>query len=267
MKQRITTAIFALVILAVAFLCYNTMIFNLFIALLSSFAVFELLSSTKYVKNKSVLVASCVYAFIIPFFIVNYIALTALYLIFLLVILLCYHQNVRFEEIAISFFVSLLIPIAFSTTVFIRDRYETDGLFFILLICAAAWLTDTGAYFIGCSIGKHKLAPVISPKKTVEGAIGGLVVSLVFFILFCVGYRQFRNGLIEINYLNAIIVALVCSIVGMIGDLLASVIKRQTEIKDYGNILPGHGGVLDRFDSFLLTAPVFCVLIQLLPIF
>lgn len=273
MKQRIITALIALVVLLIALLCYNTVVFNIFIALIGTMAVYELLHSTGYVKSKLITAFSCLYAFIVPFFEIsgskNFpIYITLIYFAFLFLTLLKYHQTIKFEEIAISFLVSLVIPLSFSMLILLRD-YSEHGFFYTILICAAAWLTDSGAYFVGCAFGKHKLAPLISPKKTIEGAIGGLLTALIFFPLLAYLYQIIlkNNGLIiEINYLNIIIVALITSVFGMIGDLLASVIKRQTGIKDYGTILPGHGGILDRFDSFLVVAPVFYILIKLLPL-
>ncbi len=273
MKQRIVTGAIALLVLVVALLCYNTIIFNIFISLIGSIAVYELLHSTSLVKNKVLLITSFIYALVVPFFEVvenRYLSIyvTVLFISVLFGVLLCCHNTVKFEEIAISFFVSLAIPISFSMTVLLRD-YKIHGIFYTILICAAAWLTDTGAYFVGCAIGKHKLAPVISPKKTVEGAIGGLSFSVILFIALCFGYRALvenRGYVVEINFLNAVIIALVCSAVGMIGDLVASVIKRQTGIKDYGKILPGHGGIMDRFDSFIFVAPTLYLLLGIIPI-
>lgn len=273
MKQRIITGALALLVLVAALFCYNTIVFNIFISLIGSMAVYELLHSTSLVKNKALIVSSFIYALIVPFFEVvgnRYfsIYITVLFICVLFAVLLCCHNTVRFEEIAVSFFFSLAVPIAFSMTVLLRD-YKTHGIFYTVLICAAAWLTDTGAYFVGCAIGKHKLAPVISPKKTIEGAVGGLSFSVILFIVLCIGYRALlenRGTVIEINFLNAVIIALICSAVGMIGDLVASVIKRQTGIKDYGKLLPGHGGIMDRFDSFIFVAPTLYLLIRILPI-
>jgi len=273
MKQRIITGALALIVLVAALFCYNTIVFNIFISLIGSMAVYELLHSTSLVKNKVLLISSFAYSLIVPFFEIvqnRYfsICITVIFISILFGVLLCCHDTVKFEEIAVSFFVSLAIPVAFSMTVLLRD-YNVHGIFYTVLICAAAWLTDTGAYFVGCAIGKHKLAPVISPKKTVEGAIGGLSFSVILFVVLCIGYKALcaNKGIIfEINYLNAVIIALVCSAVGMIGDLVASVVKRQTGIKDYGKILPGHGGIMDRFDSFIFVAPALYLMLQFLPI-
>ena len=273
MKQRIISAVVALALLAVALFCYNTIIFNFFIALIGTIAVYELLHSTKYVKNPVILWVSCLYALVVPFFetldVKNiHVYVTVGYFAILFTILLKCHEKVKFEEIAISFFISLVVPVAFSMTILMRDYHE-HGIFYTFLVCAAAWLTDSAAYFAGRAFGKHKMAPLISPHKTVEGAVGGLLVTTICYPLFCLGYQAILANMgveIHFNWLIVMVLGLLCSAAGMAGDLLASVIKRQTGIKDYGNIMPGHGGVMDRFDSFLLVAPTFYLLIQVIPV-
>ena len=127
-----------------------------------------------------------------------------------------------------------------------------------------AFLSDTGAYFAGLKFGKHKLAPVISPKKTVEGVVGGVLGAVLGMVIYCavlnLGF-QFR-----VNYLYAVVYGILGSAAGVFGDLCFSVIKRQTGIKDYGNLFPGHGGILDRFDSMMVVAPLVEVLMLIIPV-
>ena len=262
MKQRIISAVVALALLAVALFCYNTIVFNFFIAFIGAIAVYELLHSTQYVKNPVILWTSCLYALVVPFFetldIKNiHVYVTVGYFTVLFAVLLKCHEKVKFQEIAISFFISLVVPVAFSMTILMRDYHE-HGIFYTFLVCAAAWLTDSAAYFAGRTFGKHKMAPLISPHKTVEGAVGGLFTTTICYPLFCLGYQAILSNMgveVRFNWLAVMVMGLICSAAGMAGDLLASVIKRQTGIKDYGNIMPGHGGVLDRFDSVLFTLP------------
>ncbi|MEG2192051.1 MAG: phosphatidate cytidylyltransferase, partial [Oscillospiraceae bacterium] len=145
------------------------------------------------------------------------------------------------------------------------EKFGWDGAFLFVFSAVIAWGGDISAYFSGVLFGKHKLAPVLSPKKTVEGAIGGVIGSVVFTWLFLWAYSLIKpiaegtNIVYEMDLKIIAIVGLVAfagSIVGMIGDLFASAIKRQTGIKDYGNIMPGHGGIIDRFDSVFLVAPL-----------
>jgi phosphatidate cytidylyltransferase len=129
------------------------------------------------------------------------------------------------------------------------------GVFAVVLTLAGAWLADSGAYFAGTFFGKTKLCPVISPKKTVEGLIGGTVCNGVFLLIIAGVYNSLINKDVHVNLIAVFIAGMLCSVIGLVGDLGASVIKRQAGIKDYGNIMPGHGGIMDRFDSVLTVTP------------
>ena len=128
-----------------------------------------------------------------------------------------------------------------------------------------AWISDTGAYFAGTFFGKHKLCPEISPKKTVEGFFGGIVTDIVIMTVFSLIYSLVTG--VHVHYWWLIFTAAVCSVISVLGDLSASILKRQQGLKDYGNIMPGHGGVMDRFDSVLFTVPAFYALECMFPIF
>ena len=129
------------------------------------------------------------------------------------------------------------------------------GVFYVILILLGGIATDTFAYFTGVFLGKHKLIPKISPKKTIEGAVGGVVTSIIVSVILCFAFNK-TQCLLQIG-----LSTIVFCVIGMCGDLFASVIKRSAGIKDYGKLIPGHGGILDRFDSILLIAPVllFCI--------
>ena len=273
MKQRIITALVALCVLFMVLFFYNTIVFNAALAIVSVTAVFELLYVTKYVTNPVILAASLLYAAVVPFFgavpLERFpIYTTLVYFVVLFGTLLVRHTKVRFEELAVAFLISLAVPIGFSILVYIRDHYDY-GFFYTLLVCVAAWIADSAAYFVGRALGKHKLCPLISPHKTVEGAVGGVLFAMLFFLLFCWGYSLFLEGqgvTIRISYLAAALDGAVCAMIGIVGDLMASVIKRQRGIKDFGNIMPGHGGVMDRFDSFLFVAPTLYLILKVFPI-
>ncbi|MBQ1982578.1 MAG: phosphatidate cytidylyltransferase, partial [Clostridia bacterium] len=160
------------------------------------------------------------------------------------------------------------IVAAFSCMVYLCDYC---GEYIYLLAFVGAWVPDTFAYFTGCLFGKHKLIPDVSPKKTVEGAIGGIVFCTIAFVVFALVYNRLLLGdPTEINALPVesfralpiwlmAIVGVLSAVVSMIGDLSMSVIKRHYGVKDYGKILPGHGGFLDRFDSVLAVAVILAV--------
>ena len=129
----------------------------------------------------------------------------------------------------------------------------------------SAFLTDTGAYFSGYFFGKHKLIPEVSPKKTVEGAIGAVFAAMGATVIFAYCIDVFIES-ITVNYIVLAVYAFVGSICAMFGDLVASLIKRSFGVKDFGNLIPGHGGILDRFDSVLFVAPLMYYFMQYLPI-
>lgn len=149
------------------------------------------------------------------------------------------------ESVGFAVFETLLVVFGFSSLVLVRDREPVR----YLLIFVAAWATDTFAYFVGVFFGKTKLCPAISPKKTVAGAVGGVCGSVLGFVLFaviCNGY--FKT---DFSVWQFALLAAPFSVIGQAGDLAASAVKRHFGAKDYGKILPGHGGILDRFDSIL----------------
>ena len=133
------------------------------------------------------------------------------------------------------------------------------------LIVITAFGTDIMAYFSGYLLGKHKLCPHISPKKTIEGFLGGIASTIVVFFVFSLIYGSVAE--VKVRYVWVIVIAAACAVISVLGDLTASILKRQCSMKDFGNIMPGHGGVMDRFDSALFTVPVFYVLNTLLSIY
>lgn len=147
------------------------------------------------------------------------------------------------------------ITVAFSAMVLLR--YLDNGVYLFLLPFIGAWVSDTFAYFTGRFFGRHKLAPVISPKKTVEGSIGGILFAVGVFALY--GVILSTRGFSP-NYPALCLAGLFVSILSQIGDLALSLVKREYGIKDYGKLFPGHGGVLDRFDSVIATAPIILIL-------
>lgn len=156
-------------------------------------------------------------------------------------------------QIVNAFFGFFYAPVMLSF-VFLTRSME-DGIYIVWLIFLSSWFCDVFAYFTGMLLGKHKLAPVLSPKKSIEGAVGGVVFPALFGGL----YGYFIKGYISGNFPVAFVFCLICAvgaIVSQIGDLSASAIKRNRNIKDYGTLIPGHGGILDRFDSVIFTSPM-----------
>ena len=184
---------------------------------------------------------------------VSYVALIiTLYIFAIMSAFLIYHKMLRLEELSQMFFLTIYISYFYANIVFVRKM--PNGEFLVWLILIGAFVTDTFAYLIGVTFGKHKLCPEISPKKTVEGAIAGVVGSVLGYLFF--GLIMQNICQYHVNYLLLLPLGILASIAAQIGDLFASIIKRQHNLKDFGTLIPGHGGVFDRCDSLLFVAPV-----------
>ncbi len=184
------------------------------------------------------------------------------YFILLFCELMASHARVQFTSMCAAIFSGLVYP--FLIGALVRLRCMDGGIFYVMVAFLLSMVADTGAYFVGRACGKHKLAPVVSPKKTVEGAIGGAVFNVVAMCLYTLLLNR-CFGFTQVQYLYAVIYGIVGAAVSILGDLTLSVVKRQVGIKDYGTIFPGHGGILDRFDSTMLVAPLTELLVLLLP--
>lgn len=176
--------------------------------------------------------------------------------------LLAAHTAVDFRALCVALFSGFVYP--FLLGALVRLRCMDGGEFYIITAFLLSMVADSGAYFVGRAFGKHKLAPIVSPKKTVEGVIGGVAANVAVMALYtlllnrCFGFSQ-------VNYLYAAIYGVLGAAASVLGDLTLSVVKRQVGLKDYGNLIPGHGGILDRFDSTMLVAPLTELLILLIP--
>lgn len=162
-----------------------------------------------------------------------------------------------FEKVAYALISIVYIPVCISFLYLIR--FTENGKFAFWLIFISSWVCDTCAYFVGSAIGKHRLAPILSPKKSIEGSIGGIVgaVIVAFVFGYFVQYKIFGGANQSTQYM---IICAIGAVVSQIGDLAASGIKRNHDIKDFGNLIPGHGGILDRFDSVIFVAPIIYIL-------
>jgi phosphatidate cytidylyltransferase len=178
-------------------------------------------------------------------------------LMFLFFALTVVSQNrTSIDKIALLFIGVVYIGVGFHYMIY--TRLMADGLFWTLLLFGCIWLTDVGAYFAGKLFGKHLLWPAISPKKTIEGAAGGIVISIATAIVFSLAQPDL------LTMREALIIGVIVSVLGQLGDLIQSAYKRVRNIKDSGTILPGHGGILDRTDSWIIVFP-FVHLLGLLP--
>ena len=269
MKTRIIAAAVLIPVLLVLVLAAPKMISAVVFAALLAIGSYELLYRTHLVKHSRLVVYSSVMAFAVVMW--SYAGAVhawlliglLLYTLILFAEMMIDHVKVRIEMIALCYVAGAVVPFLLSSL--IRILGMTTGRYVVLIPFAIAFLSDGGAYFAGLKFGKHKLAPVVSPNKTIEGALGGLIAAMLGMVIYALvldlAFPQFR-----VNYGMAILYGLVGSLVGVFGDLCFSIIKRQTGIKDYGNLIPGHGGVLDRFDSMMMVAPLVEALLLLAPV-
>ena len=269
MRTRIVAAAILVPLLLIIALVLPKEVAMIVMGLLQAIAAYELLYRTRLVTKASLVIFSAIMAFAIALWsfygaIHGYFVL--MMLIFFLVMfgqIMRDHVKMRFEEVSMCFVGGVIIPYLMSAVV--RILATNVGRYVVLIPFFIACICDAGAYFVGVKFGKHKLAPVVSPNKTIEGAVGGVVLATVSMLLYALIIDLLPGGL-QVNYGIALLYGFAGSLVGIFGDLSFSIIKRQTGIKDYGNLIPGHGGVLDRFDSLTMVAPVMEVFLLLLPI-
>lgn len=270
MKTRIISAAVAIIFAIIILIFHTTLVFDIAIAALILVALYELFNALDCKAFLPTKVLCYIFSLSIVFSkfliridenIMYYISAGFLLLIFMT--FLYSYKTLKIEKLCYMVFETLFVTITMSTLIYLNDM-KTHGLFYVVLTLLGAWLADSGAYFAGTFFGKHKLCPNISPKKTVEGLIGGILTNGLIFILIGLIYSKLiADDGTGINYILIFVLGMVCAVLGLIGDLSASLIKRQTGIKDYGNIMPGHGGVMDRFDSVLFVAPFMTIMISL----
>ena len=267
MKMRLIVAAVLLPLLLVLLLALPVVVTALAVGIVCALATYELLWGTQLVKDVRLAVYTAMVAFLIPvwtFYGMSNVAAALGLLIFaisLFVELLIGKGKVTFEMVAICFTSGIVVPLLLCSLV--RIMMGEEGRVYVLLPFLLAFTSDAGAYFAGRFFGKHKLAPVISPNKTIEGVAGGVAGAVVGMLIFCVVLDLFFR--FDVNYLFALSYGILGSLAAVFGDLVFSAIKRQTGIKDYGHLIPGHGGILDRFDSMTVVAPLTEVLLILIP--
>ncbi|MBP3293742.1 MAG: CDP-archaeol synthase [Clostridia bacterium] len=266
MLKRTITAIVAIAVFFPFLYFSDTFMLPLAISILGLAAAYEMVGCVGLRNNVWIAVPSYLTAIVLPQLV--RISENPLPLVFAvcIVYMICVFAATVFSRgkldytIASSAFTGVFyVTVAFTSIVFLRDI----GKYFYLLVFVGPWSSDTFAYICGRLFGKHKLIPEVSPKKTVEGSIGGIVFAGISYVIYSLIIKNFFDSSVMPNYLVMMLAGAIVSVISQIGDLIASVIKRRFGIKDYGWVFPGHGGVLDRFDSVLLTAPVLYILSQI----
>ncbi|MBE6665252.1 MAG: hypothetical protein E7603_03390 [Ruminococcaceae bacterium] len=274
MKTRVLTAIAAIGVLIPCLIWSDTALFPIACGIVALIALFEItgcigvrkkwfLSGTTFVygvfissivtyyfiSNKSSLIPQSIFSY--EKITVMILAATFAYIFLIFCFTMLSMGQIKFLQAAELIAWTLYIMFGIMSIALLRR--QVAGIYLYGLVFIGAWMTDTGAYFVGVLFGKHKLIPKVSPKKTIEGAFGGILGCIAGFILY--GFIMQSIDEVKVNYVSIVILAAVISVVSQFGDLVASYIKREREIKDFGFIFPGHGGVLDRFDSIIAVAP------------
>lgn len=279
MLKRVITSVIATIIFIPILVFSDTWAFPIAMAFACVVGCGEMVACVGQKKNIALLIPICLIAAVFPIimrlaylsrfantennilFEVIKLALAVFMLLALYVFSLAVFNNKKLPitDACLLYSAVVYIVAAFSFIVYIHD-YVSYGKYIYFLIFLCAWMTDIFAYFSGRFLGKHKLIPTVSPKKTVEGAIGGIVFCVIATVLYGVILEQFFIGTGKANYIVLAVSAVFISIVSQMGDLIMSVIKRHYGIKDYGKLFPGHGGILDRFDSVMAVSVILAVI-------
>jgi len=257
LKQRIITAIIAAA-LFIPFVIYGNVPFTLLVLAMAVVGFYEILKmkGISLFSVPGILGLLILILLVIPKDwsgkVVNVIGYSSnLMVVYGIVMLLLIYvvlvkNKITFDEVGFILLGAFYVGLGFHYLVETRN----EGLVYVVYCLLIVWTTDSGAYFVGRKLGKNKLWPEISPKKTIEGFIGGIVIAVIFAVGMQAIY-PFANG-----YISLIFITIFASIIGQMGDLVESAIKRHFDVKDSGTILPGHGGILDRFDSLLFVVPL-----------
>lgn len=273
MRQRVITAVIALAVLAPFLIFSQTFMLEILTTVLSTLAVYEVLHCMGYDRNPVIAVPAYLFA-IITSAIVRQISDASTYISIMYIagfILMFYMMTVSvfskkkfaINDAGLIYVMTQYIVFGFACIALLRNK--NHGEFLFLLVFLSAWMSDAGGYIVGRVIGKHKLCEDVSPKKTIEGALGGILFCVLSFCVYGFFVGKFFD--VTPKYHLLILIAIVVSIISQCGDLIASLLKRHYNIKDYGYLLPGHGGVLDRFDSIIATAPFIYMLCSFSPFY
>lgn len=267
MKKRVITSVVLLPLLLAVLLVAPKILTAVVFSVLSVLAALELLYNTGLVRHLRLVAYSAVMAALVPFWCFYgmdpVVAQTAVFIFtaILFAEMMIAHARLPLETVALCYVGALLVPYMLSAVV--RIIAVNNGRYLVLIPFVLAFLSDSGAYFIGRKFGRHKMAPIISPNKSMEGLFGGIVTAMVGMIIYTLIMEHGFDCKVDYGY--AVFYGFAGSLAGVFGDLAFSVIKRLTGIKDYGQLIPGHGGILDRFDSVIAVAPLVELLLIWIP--
>ena len=269
MKTRVITAVVAIAAFIPILFFLPTICLRIVISLFCLVGAYELMGEAKAVDKKSpYLYFCCLLAFAVAFIAGD--PLYTRWILYLVIWLFMFgaflfgvlnKEKVNVSAVCRGFFAALVVPYMFSAVVR-TISIPSYGKYLVLLPWICVWVCDSMALFVGKAFGKRKLAPLVSPKKTVAGSVGGLIGAVIASAIYVLVIKLVFN--VQLNIISALIFGALGSTAGQLGDLAFSLIKREAEIKDYGKIFPGHGGVYDRFDSIIFASSffeIFCIYI------
>ena len=268
LKPRLLTAVVGISLLVgilIAGEFWNPII-GILVGAACAFMTGEYLNAKNLLKNFWISIPCMLFAILQSILISTqyvYILLTV-FMIFCFAVLIINHSVLSYIDLAYAVFGTMLISFGMSALP-LTCSSGVGVIFFFCTTFTLPWMADAGGFFIGATMGKHKLCPNISPKKTVEGAVGGVVFCFVSAMLIGLIFQFLIMPDAKINFWALALLGLIDAPVSILGDLSFSLIKRSLKIKDYGSIFPGHGGMLDRFDSIIFTAPVLVVVNYFIP--
>ena len=278
MKNRVITSVAILAAMLTVVIFSEFIVYPLALALLAIIATFEVLRVIGAHKISTLSIPAYLISASFPLtayfvdsnnsleFLLILAAVVFVYLVWLMGVSVFSKGKIAFSKVSETLVGVTYVAVSFTSLSLIRYINHNLGVFLVVLVFVISWTCDTAAFAVGSLIGKHKLIPEISPKKTVEGAIGGVVFSALLCALYGLGLDLVIEK-IQVNYLYLILFGIILSVVSQLGDLIASLIKREYDVKDYGRIFPGHGGVLDRFDSVLAVSTILLILSIVFPPF
>ena len=292
MKQRVITAVGIGIVVIPIMVLSKYIVYPIFLGIISAIAAWEMLRVFGFEKRFEISVPSYAIAGLLPVFAHSYFTggNTKSYILFESIVIFSFllylavvcvagkeivikrneerpdngkQRILGFTDVAAVFMAISYVAVSFTSMAL--TRYLKNGSYVFGLVFVAAWVCDSFAYFTGRFFGKHKLAPHLSPKKTIEGSIGGII----FAILGCMLYGLIIEKAFEVdaNYVALAIIGLILSIISQIGDLWASLIKREYGVKDYSQMMPGHGGIMDRFDSIIAISTILMAISMVFPPF
>jgi phosphatidate cytidylyltransferase len=278
MKNRVITSVAILAAMLTVVIFSEFIVYSLALALLAIIATFEVLRVIGSHKISTLSIPAYLISAAFPLtayfvdsnnsleFLLILAAVVFVYLVWLMGVSVFSKGRITFSKVSETLVGVTYVAVSFTSLSLIRYINHNFGVFLVVLVFVISWTCDTAAFAVGSLIGKHKLIPEISPKKTVEGAIGGVVFSALLCALYGLGLDLVIEK-IQVNYLYLVLFGIILSVVSQLGDLIASLIKREYDVKDYGRIFPGHGGVLDRFDSVLAVSTILLILSIVFPPF